>query len=190
MKDLFKNQPRREGLYKFLLLLAVLVGYFLYLSWQYDIVTGGLVSAITWSFFVLCTPIADAGFLLDFPVRLITGLQMFVSELFVWAIAITMNISVLYFSPETYDKTFLTSLLHKILITPWPYWSIIILCAAGTFLSVRFGDEMFDVFSYKDCKYHQKHGFKHRVIIMVALFLIIFWAYYHLIETLGIDIPS
>ncbi|MEZ5814296.1 MAG: hypothetical protein R3E13_06185 [Alphaproteobacteria bacterium] len=189
IKGLFKHETRREGLYKFLLLLAVLLGYFGYLSLKYDLATGGLVSVLTWSFFVLCTPIADAGFLLDFPVRLITGLRMFFSEMIVWAISISLNLVTLHFAPDAYDKTFVTSLFHKILTTPWPYWSIIFLCAAGTFLSVRFGDEMMDVVAHKDRSFHHKHGFKHQLMIMVALFILIIWAYYHLIETLGVEIP-
>ncbi len=57
--------PKRQVLYKFLLLCILLVSYFFYLTIQYDVITGGIASALTWSFFVLCTPIADAGFLLD-----------------------------------------------------------------------------------------------------------------------------
>ncbi len=189
MKSFLKHQTKREELIKFLMLLGVFVLYFGYLSWQYDIATGGIISALTWSFFVLCTPVADAGFLIDFPVRLITGLRMFITEMIVWGIAITLNIVTLSISPESYEVTFLTSLLHKIIITPWPYWSIIFLCATGTFLSIRFGDEMLDVVSHKDREYHHKHGFKHKMVAMVALFIVIFFAYYHLLETLGINIP-
>ena len=58
-----KNQPWR----KFLLLIALFALYFLYLIYEYGIQDGGLVTLLTWSFFVLCTPVADAGFLLDFP---------------------------------------------------------------------------------------------------------------------------
>ncbi len=189
-KHLLNHPPKREGLIKFLLLLCVLLGYTGYLSWEYGFATGGLVAALTWSFFVLCTPVADAGFLLDFPVRLITGLRMFFCELIVWTIAISLNLSALYFSPQSYENTFLTSLLHKILTTPWPYWSIIILCACGTFLSIKFGDEMMDVIAHKDRKYHHKHGFKHQLIALAALALLIIWAYYHLIAMLGIEIKT
>lgn len=189
-RDLLKNQPQREELYKFLLLLGILTIYFGYLSWQYGLATGGLVSALTWSFFVLCTPVADAGFLLDFPVRLVTGLRMFYCEMMVWVIAITLNLTTITLSPQSYEKTFLTSLLHKILTNPWPYWSIPVLCAIGTFLSVRFGDEMLDVIAHKDRKFHHKHGFKFQLISMAAFFLLVVWAYYHLIESLGIKIPT
>jgi len=190
MKLTLQHQTHREQIYKFLLLLAVLVGYFLFLSWKYDLATGGIVSALTWSFFVLCTPVADAGFLIDFPVRLITGLRMFLCELIVWAIAIALNIATVTLSPESYDKTFLTSLLYKIITTPWPYWSIVVLCAVGTFLSIRFGDEMMDVFAHKDRNFHHKHSFKFSLIAMAALALLVIWAYYHLIESLGIKLPA
>ena len=190
MKKLIKHQTKREELIKFLLLLAVMVGYFGYLSWKYDVATGGIVSLLTWSFFVLCTPIADAGFLLDFPVRLITGIRMFVTEISVWGLAFLINLVCLNVSPETYSTTFLTSLLQKILVTPWPYWSVIVLCAAGTFLSVRFGDEMMDVVSHKDREIHHAHGFKYKLISMGALLLTIVLAYYFLLESLGVKIPS
>jgi len=190
MKKLLKHQTKREELIKFLLLLAVMVGYFGYLSWKYDVATGGVVSLLTWSFFVLCTPIADAGFLLDFPVRLITGIRMFVTEIIVWGLALLINIICLNVSPESYETTFITSLLHQIMTTPWPYWSVIALCGVGTFMSIRFGDEMMDVISHKEREIHHAHGFKHRLIVMAALIGLIVIAYYYLISSLGIEIKA
>ncbi len=64
--------------------------------------------ALTWSFFVLCTPVADAGILLDFPLRLLFGIRMIVSELAVWALAIVLNLATLMLAPEYYQTTFLT----------------------------------------------------------------------------------
>jgi hypothetical protein len=190
MKTLFKHQTKREELIKFLLLLGVFIGYFGYLSWEYDLATGGIVAALTWSFFVLCTPIADAGFLLDFPIRVITGIRMFVTEVAVWALAFALNIATLKFNLAAYETTFLSSLLHKILTTPWPYWSIIALCGLGTFLSIRFGDEMMDVAAHNQRSLHHKHGFKHRLVSMIALMALIILSYYHLLATLGVNLPS
>ncbi|MEW8418879.1 MAG: hypothetical protein AB2669_05820 [Candidatus Thiodiazotropha endolucinida] len=190
MKNLIRHQTKREELIKFLLLLAVMIGYFGYLSWKYDFATGGIVSLLTWSFFVLCTPIADAGFLLDFPVRLITGIRMFVTEIIVWGLALLINVICLSISSSSYETTFLTSLLHQIMTTPWPYWSVIALCGVGTFMSIRFGDEMMDVISHKDRQTHHTHGFKHRLIAMAALITLIVIAYYYLINSLGIEITN
>ncbi len=84
--------PRKQVVYKFVLLCILLVSYFAYLSFKYDVRTGGVAAALTWSFFVLCTPIADAGFLLDFPLRLIFGIRMLFSEIAAWTLAIAVNI--------------------------------------------------------------------------------------------------
>lgn len=189
--DFLKHlQDPPKGLIKFLLLLAVLLAYFGYLNWEYSLATSGMVAALTWSFFVLCTPIADAGFLLDFPVRLITGLRMFTCEIYVWAVAIILNIGTLYLAPQTYESTFLTSLMHKILITPWPYWSIIVLSGAGTFLSLKLGDEAMDVISRKDRASRHKRGFKYKLIALAGSTLLIIWLYYLLVDSLGVELPS
>ncbi len=163
-----------KGLFKFLLLLGVLVCYFFYLSWKYDFATGGIVSALTWSFFVLCTPVADAGFLIDFPVRILTGIRMFVIELFVWVMAIAINAAALSMAPDAYDKTVLTHVFYKILIHPWPYWSIIGLCAAGTFVSIYLGDEIFDAVSRR--KKQTRLALKYKVPLTIG-FLCWYWRY-------------
>jgi len=178
--------PKKQVLYKFLLLCILLVSYFSYLSFQYDVTTGGIASALTWSFFVLCTPIADAGFLLDFPLRLLFGIRMLISEIAVWALAIAVNvISMLYFS-EYYETTELTKLLHAILTMPYPYWSVIVLSGAGTFLSIRFADELMDVIHHKDRSFYHRHGFKHE-IVLILFFVLVLIGYYRLISSLGIE---
>lgn len=188
IKNLFSHKTKYQVLLKFLALLAVFVSYFIYLSIKFDIVTGGMVALLSWSFFVLATPVADAGFLLDFPLRLILGVRMFISEIFVWAAAILINIFALIFTPQDYEKTFLTSLFKKILINPYPYWIIILLSGIGTFLSIRLGDELLDVMSHKERSLHHKHGFKLEVLIFLGIFTLIFFGYHHLLESLKISL--
>ena len=179
--------PKKQVFYKFLLLCILLVSYFFYLCVQYDLMTGGIASALTWTFFVLCTPIADAGILLDFPLRLLFGIRMLISEIAVWALAIAVNIfSLVYFS-EYYETTMLTKLLHAILTMPYPYWSVIMLSGAGTFLSIRFADELMDVMHHRDREFFHRHGFKHEIIIMM-FFLLVLIGYYELIASLGIEV--
>jgi hypothetical protein len=181
------THPKKQVLYKFLMLCLLLLGYFSYLSYQYNILTGGIASALTWSFFVLCTPIADAGFLLDFPLRLIFGIRMLISEIAVWVLAIAINIfSLLYFS-EYYQTTELTKLLHAILTIPFPYWGVILLSGAGTFLSIQFADELMDVFHHREREFFHRHSFKHEAIIIV-FFIFILYGYYKLVASLGMEI--
>lgn len=188
--------PAKKTITKFALLCVILLSYFGYLSYEYGLATGGVVAALTWSFFVLCTPIADAGFLLDFPMRLLFGIRMVASEVIVWAIAITLNLVVFFGFADYYNTTPITQIFYKILANPYPYWAVIVLSAAGTFMSVMFGDEVFD--SVKDHKaakgktdethkgfLHNNH-WKHE-LIMIAFFAVVVVIYYHLASTLGIE---
>lgn len=181
------KHPQHQVLIKFILLFLVLFSYFIYLTYEYDLLTGGIAALITWSFFVLCTPIADAGFLLDFPLRLIFGVRMILSEVVVWAIAILINIVSLIYFNKLYETTFITQLMRVILTTPFPYWSVILLSGIGTFLSIRFGDELMDVLHHKDRYFYMRHHFKYEIIIFV-FFLFVLFGYYEIISTLGIII--
>ncbi|MCP5362040.1 MAG: hypothetical protein H6908_05340 [Hyphomicrobiales bacterium] len=172
---------------KFILLCLLLMGYFAYLSYEYNILTGGVTAALTWSFFVLCTPIADAGFLLDFPLRLLFGVRMVLSEIVVWILAISLNIYA-YFDADTYYRTTaLTRVFYHILSTPIPYWSVIFLSAIGTFLSVRFGDELLDVVHHHERDFFHSHKLKYYLIITVFFGLLVL-TYYKLIASLNISI--
>jgi len=183
------KKPRHQVAIKFVLLALTFFSYFGYLTYQYDLLTGGVASLITWSFFVLCTPIADAGFLLDFPLRLLFGIRMVISEMVVWAIAIFINIiSLLYFS-EFYQTTFITQTMQAILTTPFPYWLVIFLSCIGTFLSIRFGDELMDVLHHKDRAFYIRHHFKQEVILF-TFFLFVLFGYYEIISSLGITIDQ
>jgi len=181
-----ETHPNKRLLYKFILLCILLAGYFSYLSFQYDLTTGGVAAAITWSFFVLCTPIADAGFLLDFPLRLLFGIRMLLSEIVVWALAIVINVVSLLYFVEYYQTTKLTRLFYSILTNPYPYWAVILISGAGTFLSIRFADEVMDVARHRDREFFHRHGIKHK-IVMIIFFVFILIGYYELMALLGIE---
>lgn len=179
------KQPSHQVWIKFIVLLLILMSYFVYLTYRYDFLTGGIASLITWSFFVLCTPVADAGFILDLPIRVLFGIRMIISEIVVWLIAIVINILSLSYFPEFYETTFLTQTMKIILTTPSPYWLVILLSGIGTFLSIRFGDELMDVINHKDRLFYFRHQFKHEMILFVFFILVLF-GYYEIISTLGI----
>ena len=180
------SKSHKQLLIKFLLLCGILVSYFAYLSYEYDLLTGGMAALLTWSFFVLCTPIADAGFLLDFPLRLLLGIRMIVSEIAIWAVAILVNVLTLHYFIDYYNTTVITKILYKILSNPYPYWGVILLSGAGTFLSIRFGDELMDVIHHHDRHFFHSNHFKHELILIV-FFVIIIFGYYELMSSLGID---
>ncbi len=185
----FKYPTHRETLFKFLALLAIVVLYFVYVSWKYGTAAGFSVTVLTWSFFLLCTPVADAGFILAFPIRLLFGIKMVYTQITLWIIGVLLNIGMLYWSPETYDYTFLTTLLKQILIHPYPYWSILIISALGTFLSIFFGDEMIDVTQHQHRKKYHHYGINYRTLLVLGFTIITITAYYQLLHNLNIELP-
>lgn len=183
------KHPKHQVLIRFVFLFLILFSYFVYLTFKFDLLTGGLASLITWSFFVLCTPVADAGFLLDFPVRLLFGIRMVLSEIFVWAVAILINVICLIWAREFYQTTFLTRIMEVILTTPDPFWLVVLLSGFGTFLSIRFGDELMDVIHHRDRLFYLRHHYKFELILFV-FFIFVLFGYYELISSLGITVEQ
>ena len=140
------------GLKRFILVLAVLVAYAAYAIHSYGVKQGLSVTALTWAFFIFATPIADAGFLLAFPIRLITGLRMLYTQIGVWIAGLFLVAGYLLFSAGTFDKTPLLGLFHKIITMPWPLGLILVLSAVGTYVSILFDDDVVDIATAKDKK--------------------------------------
>lgn len=187
--EIIKCETKKHVFFRYLLLILILVGYLGYTIHQFGAEEGLLVTFLTWSFFVFCTPIADAGFLVDFPARLLIKVRMLHSELFVWGFAAALNIFALLTNSGIYGKTILLKLFHKILTTPFPYWGIIILSAAGTFFSIYFGDELLDVARHKDRVKYKKHKNKHRIIILIFLIIMVLVFYNFLLKSIGLNLP-
>lgn len=185
-----KHETHKETIFKFLGLIFILVAYFGYVSWKFDAATGFGLALLTWSFFVLCTPVADGGFIIAFPIRLLFGIKMATTQVIVWFIAIGINFYMLTASKDTYELTFLTQLLKHILTQVYPYWSILLISIIGTFISIYFGDEMMDVASHKHRDKYHKHGFKYRIILVLGLGVLTIFAYYYLLSSLNISIPE
>jgi len=186
--DYFKHETKKNVLVKFLIIFSIVLIYLIFSMFRYGASNGLLTTILTWSMFVLCTPIADAGFLMDFPIRLLTNVRMIYSETIVWITAISLNVSGLFFYPSVYNNTALLKILRIIISNPFPYWSIIILSLIGTFLSIYFGDELIDVSLHKQRKKHSKHKKKHYTIIILFTITLVIIVYYHLIHSLGITI--
>jgi len=184
------HQTHRESLLRFVALLGLLVGYFGYMSWKFDASTGALLAVLSWSFFVLCTPIADGGFVVAFPIRVLFGVRMVVTQIVVWFLAVGINVAGVLMVPDAYQDTALTKLFYTILTTPWPYWSILLISVAGTLLSIWFGDEMIDVTTHADRHKEHRHGFKYKTIVVVGFAVLTILAYYQLLSGLGVTIPG
>jgi len=181
-----KYETRKKAFLKFLIALSIFVGYLAFSMIRYGGKNGLLVTIFTWSLFVLCTPIADAGFLVDFPIRLFTKIRMIHTEIVLTVVAILLNIAGFFFFPSIYNQTIMLKVLKLVLANPIPNWIIIILSTIGTFLSIYFADELMDVYLHKDRKKYKKHKNKYTMVVAVFLTVVIIIAYYNLIHRWGL----
>ncbi len=165
------QSKQKPGLIRFLVILAVVMAYGAFALYKFGVQDGLSVTALTWSFFVFATPIADAGFLIGFPLRLLLGVRMLSSQIGVWIVAFFMNVFALAFDAGIYSKTPLLELFHKILVTPWPLWSILILSGIGTLATILFDDDAVDIASSKEKKQLLKER-KRAVVINLGTFAV------------------
>ena len=189
-KHLVEHETKRHVFIKFLILLGILLVYTAYLSYKYGFATGGLLAVISWSFFVLCTPISDAGMLINFPMRVLFKVRMWITESVVWGLAILINVYAVLVTPDIYQNSLLGHIFYGILTQPYPYWSIIILSFFGTFLSVHFADELLDYVKYHEVKKTLKHRIIFEGVVMISIFVLILSTYSILLQKLGVDISS
>ena len=186
----FKEYAQHHPGVKFLTVLLFFGIYLIFTVLHYGTSQGILIALLTWSFFVFCTPIADAGILVDFPLRLLIGLRMLYAEILVWLVAFLINLYTFSQQPYIYNHTLVLKLFKHIFTQP-QFWPIIILSAIGTFFSVYFGDEILDIVSEQEHqrkKYH-RHFIKYRLTIFIFLFTFIIVLYYFLLDKLDISIP-
>jgi len=185
--DIIKYDTKNQVFKRFLTVLIIFSLYLIFVIFKYGLKDGILVGLLTWSFFVFCTPIADAGFLVGFPARILAGIKMTYSQVLVYFIATTIIVYSFIFSPSIFDKSLLLHIFKTILLNPIPYWAIILICLVGTFLSVMFGDELMDVFKHDERKIWKRHGFTHNLIILLFLFISCILIYLYLMSELGLE---
>lgn len=185
----FDFSPKEKSILKFVIILVIIGMYWEYVSFHYGAKDGALITLLSWSFFVFCTPVPDAGFLVDFPVRVLTKVKMLYSETIVWTFAFCVNVFVYMNYASIYSKTVILKLFKHIFSKPVPYWTLIILSAMGTFLSVRLGDQVWSVLRSDKKISELEHGRKYHFILFLFVIILIIALYDFLIYEIGISVP-
>lgn len=183
----FRKELDKHPIIKFLIVASLLISYLFFAAKTYGLKEGVWIGFLTWSFFVLCTPVSDAGVIIDFPVEFVTGIRMVYSEMIVWTIAISLNTFTYLKVPQIYEQTVLLSLFKHIIEEPFPYWAIILLSCIGTFLSLYVADSF--LHKNKKIKKHVNFLIKHKLIIFGIILLLDIAVYDFLLNKLGVSIP-
>ncbi|MCB9808964.1 hypothetical protein H6776_01045 [Candidatus Nomurabacteria bacterium] len=184
-----KHETKKETLLKFIFLVILILFYLAYMSLKFGVKDGFFVTLLTWSFFVFSTPIADAGFILAFPIRLLFKIKMMYTQLVSFLLALLLNLYAFFFTPEIYNKTVILKLFHQILSQPFPFWGIILLSIIGTLFSIYFGDELIDVVKHSERKEYHKHRLIYKIIVTLFIFGVTLILYTWLLQGLDISIP-
>jgi len=97
---------------------------------------GILLAFLSWSFFVICTPIILEGFLTSFLAGIFRGGRLYEVGVYTWFGAVLLNLFTYNLFPEVYTKTLLTNFLYIVISRPFPERFILVLCALGTFYAM------------------------------------------------------
>ncbi len=186
-KHLLSHETKKHQLKRFVVAVTILLFYTAYLVWDQG-ANGFSLGIITWSAFVLATPLPDGGLILDFPIRLLTGIRMIYTEIFVWIAAILANIFYINLRPEIYDRTIVTHAFKMILVNPWPNWIVIVISGIGTFLGLYFGDELLDLIFHHQRKKYKKMKIIYRFIFAIFLIVALYYFYKNFLKFFGIEV--
>jgi len=187
LSHLVKHETKKHSLKRFFIVLTILLIYTGYLVYKFGS-DGFSLGILTWTTFLMATPIADAGILIDLPIRIFLSIRMVFTEIMVWVIGILVNIYYLTFNSQIYEKTAITHTFYQILTHPWPDWIIIVISAAGTFLSLYFGDELMDVVFFHERKKYLKHRKYFYIIVLVFTIALFYFAYKYFLSWFGLII--
>lgn len=102
-----------------------------YLIKLHGVSQGFIASYLTWSFFVLCTPIISRALLISTIIEKITGSTLYNAGLFTWSGALISNMILLNLVPTIYTMNPLSGFLAHALTTPRPHWLLIAMCGAN-----------------------------------------------------------
>jgi hypothetical protein len=136
---------RKASYIKFGILIVFFFLYYLYVSQKIGFQHGFHVLVLTWCFLVLCTPVSDAGFIVDFPVVLLFDIPMFITQIFVFFFSIFLVIFYMKYGAlvATYTQTEILRQFYRVLTTPNPWYWYIVVSQIGTFTSVRLYDHIY-----------------------------------------------
>lgn len=114
----FKNIQNLKGFYKFIIILGIFIFYFIYVASLFGIRDGLSITLLTWAFFVFFTPITDSDILFNFPMKVITNIDMQYTELFVIILGSLIIGSYYIIDVNIFNKTTHTTLIKKIIEHP------------------------------------------------------------------------
>ncbi len=176
-----KHKPQAG---KFLIAAALILCYLLLTVDKHGVEQGVLITALTWAFFVFLNPAPTAGLVFELPIRLLTRHRLLVAQYMVWGVGAAIVLPALLLSPDLFHTTTPLAIFYHVLTNPVPYWSLLLLCGLGTFLSVYLVDKVVDEVENELNHHHRKHMPVLYLIVLALALIGIVLAYNAMISEL------
>jgi hypothetical protein len=134
---------------------------------------------LTWSLFILCIPANHGKIIIGLPARFLFGKPCAHTQVITVSLATLINLFTYLIIPAAYFSTILTHLLLRIISNPWPYWSIILVCALGTLYKSLIGIKNFNT---KKLVHYPIRTF----IMISGIFMFLYFSYKELVILLNV----
>lgn len=166
----------KKDLLNFVFTLTTFLIYFMYLLFTHGGTLGFHLTILTWCFYLLGTPIISSGLLIDFPVKYFYNKKMEHTQLLVSAMGVIITCIYLFVNPSLFQKTTHTKILYNMFTAPFSKFGLIfVLSFAGTLLSAKLVDQIYNMILFKNKKYilDNKGLFVIYLIILLVYFTIV-----------------
>jgi hypothetical protein len=179
IRNAFQNASKTSGFNKFVSVLIIVILYAAYVMHKYGLSNGVEITLLTWCFFVFGTPVADAGGLVAFPVRVFTNNPMYNTQLWVYLVATVITGYYAVFHKDKFAFTVVGRILYKMVTQPLSLYGVIIVVSlVGTLISAYLEDSVYSYLVYRENK--NKGGIALDVAVFVAMWAIYIAVIYHL----------
>ena len=111
-EELEKNQKNKTYLYIYDVIVILFILLFIFFIFYNGLYKGTINSLFIWAFFVLCTPVPEAGLLISLPVKRYFNIRMDICQTFVSLLALFMIFYFYYTDKKVINTSFIGKLFN------------------------------------------------------------------------------
>jgi len=145
-EELEKNQKNKTYLYIYDVIVILFILLFIFFIFYNGLYKGTIKSLFIWAFFVLCTPVPEAGLLISLPVKRYFNIRMDICQTFVSLLALFMIFYFYYTDKKVINTNFIGKLFNG--LVKYNYYIIMILSVLSSILTSNLIDNIINYYIY------------------------------------------
>ena len=147
-EELEKNQKNKTYLYIYDVIVILFILLFIFFIFYNGLYKGTIKSLFIWAFFVLCTPVPEAGLLISLPVKRYFNIRMDICQTFVSLLALFMIFYFYYTDKKVINTNFIGKLFNG--LVKYNYYIIMILSVISSILTSNLIDNIINYYIFDD----------------------------------------